>query len=419
MSDRDKKLLVYLGALVILAAAYFLVGKPFLDKIDELSSEKATLQNELSEKRAAFENKATYEEGITEANNKIQAMMDKFPEDNTDEKSIMFIVNTEKEIPAWVGQIKFADIIENTVTGESASDREAAAEQEAVAAAEGEDVSEGTSEPAPEVNDSGEGGNEGSGTINDLITRDTELGIKFTVKYDGFKKWLKYLNDYEDRMVIKEIDVTYDRPTDLVSGSMVISQYALLGPGRELPPVETGVEELGKENIFVTGVSQKTMIDLLGEIAKELIQSIVGTMNGALGTAEEKYFINVTTATDNTSAKTIGRAKDPAGTTYLTSNTNDKESVTFTLKGAEGRYYGEYEMGGFKVTDDEFKMDITDNVVLRIISSSRNGKDDKSSISLHLRNTSDIPLVVNIENEDKENPRIDIVDREGDVTVNE
>ncbi len=215
------------------------------------------------------------------------------------------------------------------------------------------------------------------------------------------------------------MELTYDRPTDLVSGSMVISQYALLGPGRELPPVETGVEELGKENIFVTGVSQKTMIDLLGEIAKELIQSIVGTMNGALGTAEEKYFINVTTATDNTSAKTIGRAKDPAGTTYLTSNTNDKESVTFTLKGAEGRYYGEYEMGGFKVTDDEFKMDITDNVVLRIISSSRNGKDDKSSISLHLRNTSDIPLVVNIENEDKENPRIDIVDREGDVTVNE
>ena len=51
MSDRDKKLLVYLGALVILAAAYFLVGKPYLDKIDQLSTEKSQLQMELAQKQ--------------------------------------------------------------------------------------------------------------------------------------------------------------------------------------------------------------------------------------------------------------------------------------------------------------------------------------------------------------------------------
>ncbi len=414
MSDRDKKLLVYLGALIILAAAYFLVGKPFLDKIDNLSSEKTQLQAELAEKREAYENKAMYEEGIADANSKIQAIIDRFPEDNTDEKSIMFIANSEKEIPAWFGQIKFADIIENNISGESASDAEAAAEQEAVAAAEGEEVPE----PSPDVSDS-EVSEGSTGSINDLITRDTELGLRFTVKYDGFKKWLAYLNDYEDRMVIKEIEVTYDHGTDLVAGSMVLSQYALLGPGRELAPVETGVEDLGKEIIFYSDSRNKSIIELVGEIASDLFEAIIGGLNGNLVNEEETYFINVTTATDNTNAKTIGRAKDPSGTTYLTSNSNDKESVTFTLKGAKGSYHGEYEMGGYQVSDDDFKKDITGKVVLRIISSSRNGKDDKSSISLHLRNTSDIPLIVNIENEDAENPRIEIVDKEGDITVND
>lgn len=416
MSDRDKKLLVYLGALIILAAAYFLVGKPFLDKIDSLASEKTQLQTELSQKREAYDNKPKYEEGIADANSKIREIIDQFPEDNSDEKSIMFIVNSEKEIPAWFGQIKFADIIESNISGESASEAEAQAEQEAVDTAEGNDSGESASEVSESETSSEDGSN---GSIHDLITRDTELGLKFTVQYDGFKKWLTYLNDYEDRMVIKEIEVTYDHATDLVAGTMVLSQYALLGPGRELSPVETGVEDLGKENIFYTEGTGRSIIDLLGEIASDLFDAIIGGLNGNYVNEEESYFINVTTATDNTNAKTIGKAKDPSGTTYLTSNSNDKESVTFTLKGAGGNYHGEYEMGGYKVTDDDFKKDITGKVVLRVISSSRNGSDDKSSISLHLHNTSDIPLIVNIENDDSDNPRVDIVDKEGDITVND
>ena len=79
MSDRDKKLLVYLGALIIVAAAYFLVGRPFLDKIDQQSAEKTQLTQELNEKRKAFENKEMYEQGIIEATDKINAIIEEFP----------------------------------------------------------------------------------------------------------------------------------------------------------------------------------------------------------------------------------------------------------------------------------------------------------------------------------------------------
>lgn len=419
MSDRDKKLLVYLGALIILAAAYFLVGRPYLDKIDQLSTEKSQLETQLREKREAFEKKAVYEQEITEANEKIQAIIDEFPEDNTDEKSIMFVANAERDIPAWFAQIKFADVTENSISEESASDAEAAAEQQAVAAADETESVDTIPESAPEDAE-GESSARGDGETGpqDLIVRDTELGLKFTTQYDGFKKWLAYVRDYEDRIVIKEIEVTYDSATDLVGGTMTLSQYALLGPGRELPPVETATDDLGKENVFIVDGSRKSMIELIGEMASDLIDAIVGGLNGTFANEEESYFINVTTATDNTSAKTIGRAKDPSGTTYLTSNSNDKESVNFTLKGADGRYWAEYELGGYSVTDDEFRKDITGKVVLRIISSSKSDANDKSAISLHLHNTSDIPLVVNIENDDPDNPRVEISDQEGDITVN-
>ncbi|MCR5473588.1 MAG: hypothetical protein K6F28_00140 [Lachnospiraceae bacterium] len=423
MSDRDKKLLVYLGALIILAGAYFLVGKPFLDKIDTISNEKTQLQSELAAKREAYENKATYEQGIVESDDRIQKILDRFPEDNTDEKTIMFVVNAEKEIPTWVPQINFAEVTENSIAGQSASDVEAQAAQEAVDAVDeaesGETADSVSPESSPMESEEGVSGRgDESGSIRDLVVKDTEIGLKFTSQYDGFKKWLAYLKDYEDRIVIKNIDVTYDPLTELVDGSMVLSQYALLGPGRVLPPVETGVEDAGKENIFVEDGNRPSIIDLIGKIASDLMEAIMGDRSESLESEEEDYFINVTKATDNTNAKTIGRAKDPSGTTYITSDVNKREGVTFTLKGSDGKYVCEYELGDYKVSDDEFQKDKSEKVVLRIISSSRSDKKDKSSIDLHLINESDIPLVVNIENDDGGKARIYIVDTEGDITIN-
>lgn len=411
MSQRDKKLLIYLGALLILAAAYILVGRPYIDKLDALNDEKMALRSELNEKQQLLARQGEFIAGIEAANNEMQTIIDMFPEDNTDEKSIMFISNAEKEIPAWFAQIKFADVTEDAVSATSASDQEAAAEAEAVASAEGEETTATEGEAAE--------GTEASSGVGDMIGRDTEIGLTFKVKYDGFKKWLAYLRDYEDRMVIKEMEVTYDDFGDLVTGNMTLSQYALLGPGRELPETVTDVEDVGKSNVFAEEGYSRTILDLIGELANDLIDAIVGGLNGSATEEEEKYFINVTTQTDNTNAKTIGRAKDPSGTTYLTSDKNEKESVEFSLRGADGRYYGEYEMGGFKVTDDDFKTDITGHVVLRIISSTRKDSDDQSAITLHLRNTSDIPLVVYIKDDDPENPRVEIADKEGDITINE
>lgn len=432
MSDRDKKLLVYLGALVILALAYFLCARPFLDKIDSLSAEKMQLQSELSAKREAYENKAMYEQGIAESYAKIQTIIDEFPEDNADEKSIMFASKAEADVPIWFTQVKFAEETKNMINSpegeegetQSASDAEAEAEQEAAAAAEGEDAEAGSGRG--DASDSGEeseaeteaGGEEGNVGIKDLMYRDTEIGMNYETTYDGFKNLLAYIRDYKDRMVIKQIDVSYDNETGLAVGSLVLSQYAVLGPGRVLPEVETDVEDLGTDNIFVNKNRGGSILDLLAEMYSDFLKKITGDISeDVLDEFGTDYFLKVNAVTDNTNGKTIGRADDVSESSYITSSRNKSEKVTFTVSGEGGNYSVTYKIGKSEYTDTIERTGDA-KLYLRIVSTTRAGDDDESAVTVHVINESDIPVVVNIEGDDPGKPRVKMKEKVGEVTVN-
>lgn len=416
MSERDKKLLIYFGALIILAATYVFVGRPFLDKIDNLSAEKMQLEQELAQKRNAAANKEKYQQGITDAKARIDEIMEQFPEDNSDEKSIMFISHAEADVPIWFNQVKFAEETKNLINGEeteSASEAEAAATEEEVAANEGETVEGGESDEAPES------GNETQSSIlSDLMYRDTEIGLAFETQYDGFKNLLAYIRDYEDRMVIKDIEVQYDATGDLVSGTMVLSQYAILGPDRVLPDVETDVDAIGTNNVFVNTDHGGSILDLLADIAADFINKLMGGLSEeALDEFGTDYFVKVNAVTDNTNGKTIGRADDTKESTYITSSVNKKEDVTFRVTGSDGNYSVNYKVGKAEYTDSISRAS-DGKLYIRVVSSARLGDDDDSAITLHVLNESDISVVVNVEGDDTDKPRVDIREKTGNVTVN-
>ena len=320
--------------------------------------------------------------------------------------------------------MKFAEETQNLISGqegeggetESASDAEQQQLEENVTAAEGEEVSDsgrGEGEGAPDA-----GGAEGGAGISDLMYRDTELGLTFETQYDGFKNLLAYIRDYEDRMVIKEIDVTYNDMTGLVSGSMVLAQYALLGPGRILPEVETGVENFGTENVFQNSNFGGSILDLLADMYSDFLSMLLGEMpEEALDELGTDYFVKVNAVTDNTNGKTIGRADDTTESTYITSASNKKEDVTFKVSGSGGSYDVYYKVGKSEYTDTISKPS-DGKVYLRIVSTSRAGDDDDSAVNVHVLNDSDIPVVVNVEGDDSSNPRVAIPERGKNVTVN-
>lgn len=417
MSERDKKLLVYLGALIILAAAYFFVGRPFLDKIDALSTEKTQLEQQLAEKRKALENKAVYEQGIVDSEAKIQEIIDKFPADNSDEKSIMFASHAEADIPIWFSQLRFAEETQTLVNGEevqSASDVEQQQLEENIEAAEGDEVTESADVDSEEVTSG-----RGDSTVGDLIGRDTELGLTFQVEYEEFKKFLAYIRDYEDRLVIKDIDVTYSQMSNLVSGTMVLSQYAILGDNRVLPDIDTKVEEMGTDNIFVNQDKGGSIIDLLANIASEFINKIMGGLSeDVTDTFGTDYFVKANAVTDNTSGITVGKADDPEGSSYVTSDKNDVTAVSFVISGESGSYSVKYTVGETDY-EDTIERSSDGKIYLRVISTERSGNKDKVAVALHVNNASDIPVVVNIEGDDRDNPRVSVVEKNGEITINE
>lgn len=414
MSSRDKKLLVYLGALIILAAAYFLVGRPYLDKIDALSNERAQLDATLREKQEAFNNQEMYKTGVESAHKEIQEIIDQFPEDNSDEKSIMFLHHAEQDIPIWVSKIQFAEETQNMVNGEeveSASDAEQQQLEENVEAAEGEVQETGE-------NDSGRGGETvDKSVLEGLISRDTEIGIEFSSQYEEFKKFLAHIRDYEDRIVIKDVELTYDQYAGLVRGSMVLSQYAVLGEGRVLPDVETGFDNLGTENIFIPQEKGGSILDIIADAMSDLYNRIMGSLsNEAAEEFATDYFVRVNGVTDNSSGKTIGRANDLQQSSYILSDENGKEDITFAVSGEEGMYGIKYSIGD-RNHEETLEKDSGSTLYLRIVSTERMSDSDKVEVALHVVNNSDLPVTVVIEGDDQNNPRVEVVEQDGDITV--
>lgn len=425
MSERDKKLLIYVGALVILAAVYFLVGRPYLDKYNELVANKPNLEQTLAAKQEAYNNQGTYRDGIIQATNRIQQIMDMFPEDTADEKSIMFAAHAEEDVPMWFTSIKFADEIQMMINGEpvqSFSDEEEAKAQAQVAAAE--DAVEGDTaategEPAPEGESGQEAANEsGNVGVGGIVWRDTEVGLDFQTQYEGFKDYLAYLRDYEDRLVIKTIDLSYNSEVDMVSGTMVLSQYALLGEDRVLPDVVTDVENIGTDNVFVNYNYGGSILDLLADMAADFLNILMGGLSEeALDEFGVDYFVKMNAVTDNTSGITVGRGDDVQGDTYITSDKNGNSTVNFKFKGSGGDYSVTYKIGKTKYTDKITK-DADGKLYLRIVSTYRSSDKDKVGGNFKITNSSDIPVVVNIEGDDPDKPRVNISERTGDVTVN-
>ena len=128
------------------------------------------------------------------------------------------------------------------------------------------------------------------------------------------------------------------------------------------------------------------------------------------------YFIKLNASTDNTNGKVIGRGDDVAGSTHIISSDNAKEDIVFNVEGENGEYRIKYAIGN-NATNDTISKDAEGKIYLRIISTERLGNDDKVSAAIHINNNADIPVYVNVEGDDLSNPRVNIVEKNGLVTV--
>ena len=234
ISARDKKLLVYLIAISIIAGSYFFVAKPLLDKQAKLNEEISELQQKVTHYTDIYNNMDNYESQIAEAQTKYNETCNKLFGGLNQDNTIMMVKDLENATDVWIARLSFTE--EDVVFGEGIAD----------ANAEGTETTEGAEAAADD-------GSEAAPASMQGVRQD--LNIDYAASYDNFKRFIEYIENHDERLFISSINATYSVDSGLVGGSMVLSQYAILGTDKEYKAPEINNVTLGTDTIFKTGTT--------------------------------------------------------------------------------------------------------------------------------------------------------------------
>ena len=240
ISARDKKLLVYLLAISIIAGAYFFVAKPLLDKQAKLNEEISELQQKVTHYTDIYNNMDNYESQIAEAQTKYNETCNKLFGGLNQDNTIMMVKDLENATDVWIARLSFTE--EDVVFGEEIADATA----EGSETTEGAEIAEGTEAAAAD-------GGEAAPASMQGVRQD--LNIDYAASYDNFKRFIEYIENHDERLFISSINATYSVDSGLVGGSMVLSQYAILGTDKEYKAPEINNVTLGTDTIFKTGTT--------------------------------------------------------------------------------------------------------------------------------------------------------------------
>lgn len=219
ITNKDKKLLVYLAAFAIIAVAYFFVYSPYMEKYEAISAECETLQTRLDHLNEIYVNKEQYENRIVDAELKYNEIVSKFYGGLDQDRTLMLIDHLENSTNMWISRVSFNE--PELLAGDGY---------------------------VPEEN----GGDGETVAPTSLAVTKQSLNIDYSGKYADFKKFIEYVNNFDKRLFISSMSAGYSAEANEVSGSIVISQYAINSQDKELETPDLSSVGTGVENIFTT-----------------------------------------------------------------------------------------------------------------------------------------------------------------------
>ncbi|WP_343209830.1 hypothetical protein [Anaerolentibacter hominis] len=358
ISTRDKNLLVMLAVIGMLALCYIL-GFRTLNSENKIIREDITrLQEEHSQKTEVLALKELYlgeiEASAAEYNSRLSA----YPAAIWQEDQIMFLRTLEKKFGADITDIGLGaeEVLypfDNTMTA----------------------VSEFY-----------------SGKVS-------ELTFPFTCKYEAWKEMIDYIHSYPAKRVITSMNAVYDAEKKIVSGTAVMNEYAVEGPGRVYTPAALDGMKIGGINIFTEENGQKKLVST--EAVRKRIRS------------SYDFYIMANEPDTDIDTTVVGMKGKQ---NVITASSDDISEVTMEFsKNAVGIYFVSYTIEGQDAAE-KYEFAPGDDLDILIASSKRTGVEDKSGIRLNIKNLTDQYVNLTITGEDETNPRVSI-ETEGKVAI--
>lgn len=237
-----------------------------------------------------------------------------------------------------------------------------------------------------------------------------EFNVDFNGSYENVVKFLKAVGDYkigEDKKKIPVYTINMStKNLEEVKGSVNMVIYSV-------PKISDELSTYLKWDLNNTyGKSRPFNVDS-------------GVGNGIKSDKDiNDFMVSVKSIESDLPTLMMGKADDELRTTYAYGDGNDEQKAEIVFTQVDGKYYYKYKTSNDKIPENysdvgnEF-IPNSDNIVLNIMSESRNNSDDKSGLKLKIINNTNKLVMVDVSGDDSNDPRVSIDGDSKKITINQ
>lgn len=264
LADKDKKVLMILGALVILALAWFLGYQKFNEQRETVVTENDQLAMEVSQLRAKVSKKAQVEADTEKKNARTEQVLLAYPSELRTQDAINRFDQLEKKVKGLtittenftMNQIFFQDgaVLEEVVAQNADSDAQSKDANGGNSTASGNNTQNSTNNTAnAATNETAAADNAQNAQSTDTGNYTgyrSDVGITFATDYKSLKSVLNFINNYSERMNVSNVNISSDEGSKALQCTMTVQMFSVGGQAKEYKDLTLSGVPLRKDNIF-------------------------------------------------------------------------------------------------------------------------------------------------------------------------
>lgn len=264
LADKDKKVLMILGALVILALAWFLGYQKFNEQRETVATENDQLAMEVSQLRAKVSKKAQVEADTEKKNARTEQVLLAYPSELRTQDAINRFDQLEKKVKGLtittenftMNQIFFQDgaALEEVVAQNADDDAQSKDANGGKSTASGNNAQNSTNNTAnAATNETAAADNAQNAQSTDTGNYTgyrSDVGITFATDYKSLKSVLNFINNYSERMNVSNVNISSDEGSKALQCTMTVQMFSVGGQAKEYKDLTLSVVPLRKDNIF-------------------------------------------------------------------------------------------------------------------------------------------------------------------------
>lgn len=217
ISNRDKKLLLIVGSILVIVVAYFAINMKLEVLNDKYNAQITKLEKQAKDLEEKTRNEDKYISDTNEYNQETSNILSNYSAGNTRPYVLNFLNTIEQTTGIWLRSVAFQTPATIYTFGTLTP-----------------------SNPTGETNYS-----------TDMKGCSQGLIVSYEGSYEEWKNFISYVNSYFSKNTIDTISASYDEASGVVSGTVTITMYYITGTDRDFIEPEFSDISTGKTNVFV------------------------------------------------------------------------------------------------------------------------------------------------------------------------